>query len=86
MFVAELTQARDPRVWVARVRRKGRIGRLMNDPLGVILNWSRLTKMSAMTSSLRRPSLWLHLNQEKSDKFLPLGSEAVGRVVASVTL
>jgi hypothetical protein len=33
MFVAELTQARDPRIRVARVWRKGRIGRLMNNAL-----------------------------------------------------
>jgi hypothetical protein len=34
MFVAELTQARDPRIGIAWVRRKGRIGRPMNDALG----------------------------------------------------
>jgi hypothetical protein len=33
MFVAELTHARDPRIWVTRVWRKGRISWLMNDAL-----------------------------------------------------
>jgi hypothetical protein len=33
MFVAELTEAHDPRVWVAGVWGKRRIGRLMNDAL-----------------------------------------------------
>jgi hypothetical protein len=33
MFAAKLTQARDPRIWVARVWGKGRVGRLMNDAL-----------------------------------------------------
>jgi hypothetical protein len=33
MFAAELTHARDPRTWIARVWRKGRIGRFMNDTL-----------------------------------------------------
>ena len=33
MFVAELTRARDPRIWVARIWHKGRGSRLMNDAL-----------------------------------------------------
>ena len=33
MFVAELTRSRVPRIWVARVWRKGRSSRLMNDAL-----------------------------------------------------
>jgi hypothetical protein len=33
MFVVELTQAGEPRIWVARVWRKGCISRLMNDAL-----------------------------------------------------
>jgi hypothetical protein len=33
MFPAELTQTRDPGIWIAWVWGKGRIGRLMNDAL-----------------------------------------------------
>ena len=33
MFVAELTRARDSRIWVARIWHKGRGSRLMNDAL-----------------------------------------------------
>jgi hypothetical protein len=50
MFVAELTHARDPRTWVARVGGKSRISWLMNDALRRNINWSRLTRMFMISS------------------------------------